>query len=234
MKFKNLDEFFVFYERDCNTAFQCFHSSEFILWLRELGYEAESELYKRCKLNNSPVMALQNFLQLLDYDVVPILQVIVENDTLILRNKGKGYIYGKLQCDKGVDTDSSEWGIIKGETRILCRGSGKVHIVSNGGCKTLYVQSKQRLYVPIEKEYKEINMEKLLQKNIRVKSDFYFPKIVMDNQHIKCCCNEKHIIIEKNIPYFTLIMKKLKHINMFTNVKLIYPEKIVHIKVKVS
>lgn len=229
-----MEDFFHLYENDYNTAFQCFHSSEFIIWLREQEDEVKSELYKKCKLNNSPVMALQNFLQILDFDVIPNLQVMVMDDTIVIQNKGKGYLYGKLQYDKTVETDIDEWSVVKGELRIICRGRGKVHIISNGGCKTFHIEPVCRLKVPMEREYKEINLEKISQKKVEIKGNFDIPIIFLDNCYIKCYCIGKDIIMEKDLDYVSLLKNKLKHISMVTNVKLIYPEKILYIRVKVS
>lgn len=230
--FKTLKEFYDLYQSSYETAINCFESNRFLSWLSENKYLTEGELYRKFITSSNTSIAMQNFLQMLDFDVAPVLSARFIEDSLVIRNTGKGYLYGKLQVLDGVEADKTDWVVDEKETKIILRGSGRAKVLSNGGCQVVNIEASGVLGLPVEMEYKEVRLNNPLKHEYVQKGLFDIPKITKNNKFVEVYLNDKSdIVIRRKVSYFDTLIKKLKKIETASFVKISYPEKIYHIKI---
>lgn len=235
--FRTLQEFFELYEKDYLASLKCFGNSRYLDWLNDNNYKLEVENYRRFRLECPIEKSLQNFLQALEFDVLPILSVKFIEDTLIIKNLGKGYLYGELKCSGRLEVEKNEWSQRgkTGEVSILCRGNGVIEVLSNGGCTQVAINAAKYQVTTCEKEYKEFRMGLFKDRSIKLRGLYDFPKITSDNSYVRCYLNsDSDIVIERNILLSKLLIKMLKKEDVVTNVKVNYKEKLYHIKIKLS
>lgn len=143
-KVETLQEIVSLYLESPQEALDIFKDKHFRQWLRDNKYYAECEVYENVmKLNKKyekeDMYKIQSFLEILSYDVTPKLKVdTLDDGVIILKNEGKGYLYGNIECKDNIKLSSKAWN--QNNNKILIENENidnvkyeKIKFVSNGG-----------------------------------------------------------------------------------------------------
>jgi hypothetical protein len=229
-----MNEFFQLYQTDYEGALKCFTDNTFISWLDRNEYEQEIEFYNQVKGSGQHI-ALQNFLCLLNFDVNPVLDMEYMKGILTLKNKGTGYLYGRVECSKGVKADISEWDQQKNIVKIRTSKPGFVKVISNGGTLVQQVDAETGNDKPFSVIEKNIS---ILRNRFKIKIDSLKedPVISVDNNfvYVTYDLQDCAVTARKNIPLIKLIWSRLKKIQLYSNVKLICKGCIIHIRIRIA
>lgn len=230
---KTLDEFFKLYKEDIERAKYCYSLTRFKEWLEENKYYDELLIYKKLRYIKNPSISLQNFLQILGYDIVPVMNAKFLDGTIVIKNSGMGYLYGTIKCPPEVDAELYEWQLDGETTFINARGKGVIKILSNGGCQDLFIDDNDVLEMSLLKKEKKLNLSNVLKKVKVIEGLADLPKISVDNDYVKVHLDENYdIVIERNISIFAMLKAKLKKYDYESNLKIVYPDIIYYYKIK--
>jgi hypothetical protein len=229
---KTIDEFYYLYSRDFEKAVSCYISERFGDWLKENKYHEELRVYNRLGMERNAGISMQNFLQILGYDVLPSIDARYLDGTLVINNTGRGLLYGSIRCPAEVETDKYEWETENGKALINLRGKGIISILSNGGCKKIFIDDANTLQMPILKKERKILLDRLLKNCQVVKGKADLPKVSVDNDFVSAYVNDEYDIrIKRNISLLDLIIKKLKKLETHSNMRIIYSDIIYYYKI---
>jgi len=230
---KTLDEFFKLYKEDDESAKQCYSQTRFKEWLEENKYYDELLTYKKLRHIKNPSISLQNFLQILGYDIVPEMDARFLDGTIVIKNNGMGYLYGTIKCPSGVEAERYEWQVDDKKTFINTRGKGVVKILSNGGCQDLLIDDSDMLEMSILKKEKELSLSSVLNKVKVIEGLADLPKISVDNDYVKVYLDTNYdIVIERNISLFAMLKAKIKKCSYESNLRIVYSDIMYDYKIK--
>lgn len=230
LSFKNMKEFYDLYEKDYNISLQSFCDEQFYNWLSINGLDEEKVLYERTRAKNTKAW-LQNFLQQFDYNVNPVLETeFFDSEGLILvRNLGKGYLFGKLKTKGGLSLNKSSFTQDDNEIKILHKDrGGSVSIISNGGCKEFRIDRPK----PTGPYRSQRNLRiKFFKRSISLDKEQEIQRITQDNQYIGWNVSGNKIIFKRNLSFLNVLISKIRKQKIETNFKVIYKDRIIECKI---
>lgn len=232
LKIKTVEEFYKLYKVNPDKAKSCYVNERFKSWLDENKYYDEKKIYARLKTFKSTNVAVQNFLQILGYEVIPTLDLKYMDGSLVINNSGNGFLYGSIKCSIGVEADKYQWELIDRSMVINLRGKGNIKVLSNGGCEEVVIDDTDILEIPLLKKNKQIILNKPLVNFKVIGGRPDLPKISIDNDYIQAYLDDNYdIVVKRNISISNLIMKRLKNIKIESNLKIVYSDIIYYYKI---
>lgn len=235
--FRNLEEFYAFYNSNYSQALDCFQSDDFMRWLTLNNYKKEIDLYRKFRLNGNAEQRLQNFLQVLNFDVTPVLSTKFIEDTLTIRNLGKGCLYGIVECTGKITADKYQWSLEdpNNEINIICRGNGTLRVLSNGGVSNIDVSAAFENEVGCRRYDLQYNFKWFGKSHFKVEGIYEIPKISATNSYVNFFLDSNFdIIIERDITFTERLRGFLNRKKLTTNLKICYPEKIYNVNISIG
>ncbi len=190
-KYSNLDEFYDFYKDNYESALYDFCGEDFIEWMRVNEFKKALSTYESFNNKNDQI-ALQNFLQYMGYDVKPNIYIEIEDNKIIIKNRGDGFLYGDIEGRYGIILKKTQWSENDNIISFKKLSDGEIIINSNGG------RVRKKIY-----HEKEIIKQSVI--NLKWKSKVSGKKIYLDNKKSYACVEEETLKVTQSNKYVKVI-----------------------------